>query len=170
MGRAGRTYRRVRATLIGEPTNFGWVIDRSLAGSGLPSSSGQVRWLESHGIDTIITLTEGPLPPKYLKGRKVNSIHVQMFDHAAPSQDALITAVRHIRSEVEKGNAVLVHCLAGIGRTGTVISAYMMEYQGKDADQVLSELRTLRPGSVERSQESAVREYYKNLKEAKRPQ
>jgi atypical dual specificity phosphatase len=168
LGRTGRVYRRVRASFTDKPTNFGWVIEGSLAGSGLPSSAAQVRWLKEHGVTSILTLTEGPLPEAFVDGTGLVSTHVQMFDHAPPSQESLSKAVRHVRSEIDKGNAVVVHCLAGQGRTGSVLAAYMIEYQGKDVDEVISQLRKSRPGSVERAQESAVREYARNLKEAKR--
>lgn len=168
MGRTGRAYRRVRAGFIGRPTNFGWVLEGSLAASGLPASPSQVRWLKSQGVNTILTLTETPLPPDLLTGTGITSIHVQMFDHAPPTQESLSKAVKHLRSEIEKGNVVLVHCLAGQGRTGSVLAAYLIEYHGKDAKEAIAHLRSTRPGSVERAQEVAVLEYARLLAEAKR--
>ncbi|MDA4133093.1 MAG: dual specificity protein phosphatase family protein [Thaumarchaeota archaeon] len=170
LGRTGRAYRKVRASFTDKPANFGWIIEGRLAASGLPSSAAQVRWLKEHGINSILTLTEDPLPQKLLDGSDVVSLHVQMFDHAPPSQDSLSKAVRHVRSEIEKGNSVVVHCLAGQGRTGSVVAAYMIEYHGKDVDEEISQLRRTRPGSIERSQEPAVREYAQRIKEAKRQQ
>jgi atypical dual specificity phosphatase len=167
MGRTGRAYRRARSYFSDKPTNFGWVIEGSIAASGLPSSKAQVLWLKKHGVSSILTLTEDPLPKDFLEGTGVVSVHVRMMDHKPPSQESLSKAVRQLRSEVEKGNAVVVHCLGGKGRTGSVISAYMVQYQGKDVDGAISQLRKARRGSVERSQESSVREYVRNLKEAK---
>ncbi|MDA4136580.1 MAG: dual specificity protein phosphatase family protein [Thaumarchaeota archaeon] len=170
MGRTGRAYRRVRASFTDKPSNFGWIIEGKLAASGLPSSAAQVRWLKEHGVNSILTLTEDPLPRKFLDGSGVASLHVQMSDHEPPSQESLSKAVRHIEGEIRKGNSVVVHCLAGQGRTGSVVAAYMIEYQGKGVDEEISQLRSARPGSIERSQEPAVREYAKKVKEAKRQQ
>ena len=114
------------------------------------------------------TLTEGPLPKEFLDGTGMASLHVQMFDHAPPSQEALSKAVQHLSTEIEKGNVVVVHCLAGQGRTGSVLAAYMIEHEGKGVDEAISQLRKSRPGSVERSQEGSVREYAQSLKQAKR--
>jgi atypical dual specificity phosphatase len=168
VGRTGRAYRRVRATFTDKPTNFGWIIEGSLAASGLPSSAAQVRWLKKQGVKSILTLTEIPLPKEFVDGTGIVSLHIQMFDHAPPSQESLSKAVKHLSSEIEKGNAVLVHCLAGQGRTGSVIAAYMIEHQGKEVEAAIAELRKARPGSVEPSQESSVREYAKNLSKAKK--
>jgi atypical dual specificity phosphatase len=165
LGRTGKIYRKVRASFVDRPTNFGWVIPDNLAASGIPSSRKQVQWLKKNGVDSILTLTEKPLPEEYFTGTGVDSFHVQMFDHAAPSQESLAEAVHLVRKQIEGGHKVLVHCLAGQGRTGSVLTSYVVEYEGKDVDSALSELRAARPGSVERSQEPAVREYARKLKE-----
>ncbi len=168
MGRTGTAYRKLRASLVDKPTNFGWVIEGSLAGSGLPASVSQVRWLQRHGVKSILTLREEPLPKGYIDGTGVNYMHIRMSDHDPPSQESLSKAVGHIRSEIEKGNAVVVHCLAGQGRTGTVLSCYLVQYQDREPAEVIAKLRNDRPGSVESSQESAVYEYAKRVRPAKK--
>jgi atypical dual specificity phosphatase len=54
---------------------------------------------------------------------------------------------------------VAVQCLAGKGRTGTVLAAYFVR-QGLTADEAIRKVRDLRPGSVEvAEQEEAIRAY-----------
>jgi atypical dual specificity phosphatase len=156
LGRTGTIYRRVRAAVINKPTYFSWVIDGRLAASGLPSSAGQIRWLERNGIDTILTLRESPLPDEWFKGSNIRHKHISMADHAPPSPEKLKQAADEIDSQLKEGRNVLVHCLAGVGRTGSSISAYMILYQGKTAAEAIEALRAARPGSVERNQEKAV--------------
>lgn len=168
MGRTGRIYRRVRAGFVGKPTYFSWVIEGKLAASGLPSSAAQVRWLEENGIASILTLTETPLPEKWFEGRKVRSKHISMDDHAPPSPDALWEAVEFIDLEIREGRPLLVHCLAGIGRTGSSIAAYMIARQGKSAAEAIEALRRLRPGSVESGQENAVHTFEKRFRQTRR--
>ena len=45
-------------------------------------------------------------------------------------------------------HAVAVHCKAGLGRTGTVICAYMMHEAGMTAEEAIVYCRLCRPGSV----------------------
>jgi len=56
-----------------------------------------------------------------------------------------------------------VHCHAGIGRTGTILAAYLIS-QGKTARDALRELRVMRPGSVETSEQEDVLISYEGLK------
>ncbi|MGD0638336.1 MAG: dual specificity protein phosphatase family protein [Nitrososphaerales archaeon] len=151
-----------------KPTFFGWVIEGRLAASGLPSSEGQLKWLEAHGVDSILTLRETPLPAEWLGSTKLAAKHVKMFDHAPPPPEALEEATSFISSQLKDGKSVLVHCLAGVGRTGSVLAAYMIEYEGKSADEAIARLRAIRPGSVEGTQESAVRDYEQRVRRAKR--
>jgi len=159
LGTGGLFLRKLRAKVAAEPTGFVWVEEGKLAGSGYPASKSQVEWLVRAGIKSILTLTTDPLPVEITGDLDVVTKHVPMQDHQPPSTDALDRAVEFIEEQLAGGNAVLVHCLAGEGRTGCVLAAYLVKTKGLDADEAVAEVRKAKTQFVEWRQEIAVREF-----------
>ena len=141
-----------------KPTGFVWVEDTSLAGSGYPASRDQVGWLVKNGIGSILTLTERPLPVTWTSGYPLDVGHVSMHDHLPPSVESMEKAVAYILDRRKEGKAVMVHCLAGEGRTGCVLAAYLIRTRRLRADEAIAALRSLKPEFVEQGQEGSVRE------------
>lgn len=157
MGRTGKVYRRIRANLTDKPTFFSWVREGKLAASGRPYSKRQVDWLRRNGVTAILSLTEEPLPGEWTRG--VEARHIPMKDHAPVSHSDMLLGADYVSSALSEGKVVLVHCLAGKGRTGCVLAAYLIVREGKTARQAVDELRTMRPGSVELQQEQRVLDF-----------
>jgi len=155
--------RRLRARISDEPTGFAWVEDQRLAASGYPASRGQVEWLVGRGIGAVLTLTPDPLPREFVAGLPLEVAHVPMQDHEPPTVDALAEGARAVRNLLGNGKAVVVHCLAGEGRTGCVLAAYLMSEKKLTTDEALKTLREIKPLFVEPRQEKALREYQASL-------
>ena len=151
--------RKLRARVAREPTGFVWVEEGKLAGSGYPASRAQVEWLMKAGIRSILTLTENPLLEDWTRGLDLVGGHVPMADHRPPDVESMQRGVEFILDQVGKGRPVLVHCLAGEGRTGCVLAAYLIQTRRIGADEAMAALRKTKPQFVERRQEKAVREF-----------
>ena len=165
MGTGGLFLRKLRAKVADEPTGFVWVEKGRLAGSGYPASKAQVEWLARSGIRSRLSLTVDPIPAKWIEGVNIVAGHVAMEDHQAPSAESMGRAVDFIVEQVAAGRPVLVHCLAGEGRTGCVLSAYLIRMRNLSADEAMATLRQLKPGFVEWRQERAVRDFAEKLSE-----
>jgi len=163
MGTGGVVLRRIRSSWSDEPTGFRWVLEGRLAGSGYPASRSQVLWVKGKGFSDILTLTEKPLPREWVDGSGLEVKHVPMVDHEPPSQESLSESVGFLNEEIGSGRAVLVHCLAGQGRTMCVIGAYLMKSTGASTEDVLKRLRAIRPGAVELRQEESLRRFASSL-------
>ena len=50
---------------------------------------------------------------------------------------------------LEQGEVLAVHCLAGIGRTGTVLAAWMIKEGGLTAVEAIRRLRLINPSFVQ---------------------
>lgn len=159
MGTGGLFLRKLRARVSDQPTGFVWVEKGRVAGSGYPASRNQLEWLRGHGIKTILTLTETPLPGQWLDGLEFEVRHIPMKDHQAPNAASLEEAAIFVQDSVKNGKTTLVHCIAGEGRTGCVLAAYVIKERGVTAEEAIRALRQIKPSFVEREQEKAVLDF-----------
>jgi len=145
------------------PLNFSLIWNNRVAGSAHPGQgSNLVSSLSSlriHGIQAILSLTEEPLEFSTLREFEMNYLHVPIDDFTAPTPDQVEESIHFMMDQIEQQNGVMVHCHAGIGRTGTILACFMVR-QDMDANQAIQYVRRLRPGSLEvYSQEYAVHQY-----------
>lgn len=132
--------------------NFSFVIPGLLAGAAKPGStdhlSKDLQEMTASGISVLVTLTESSFNPAIVREAGLQYHHLPVVDYAPPTEAQFAEFVSIVEEQKAKKGAVLVHCAAGIGRTGSMISAYLIS-QGMTVDQAISEVRRKRPGSVE---------------------
>jgi predicted ATP-grasp superfamily ATP-dependent carboligase len=156
-------FRRILAAISPKPTGFSWVVGRRLAASARPRSQAQLVWLKRNGITAILNLTDKPLSTQWLES--FGGIHYQipMPDHCAPVLPRLVEAVDFLSAQIDAGSTVLVCCLGGLGRTGTVLAAYLVKRFHLTPRKAIVEVREKRPGSIEILQEASVVQYGSSL-------
>ena len=159
MGTGGVFLRRLRARVVDEPTGFVWIEKGKLAGSGFPASRSQLKWLIGQGINSILTLTKDPIPEEWVDGLAVEVGHIPLEDHRAPDLASMDRGAEYISGKLREGKTLVVHCLAGEGRTGCMLAAYMIRWRNMDPWEALKALREIKPEFVEREQEEAVLNY-----------
>ena len=158
----GDVWRKVHGTVTGKPDNFSWLIENKLAGSAIPTSNDEVQWAVGQGIKSIVTVREEPLDDIWVKN--VNYLHVLSNDMGVPEFDDLVSAVDFIHSRITNNESVMVHCLAGLGRTGTLLACYLVKYQKMSADDAIQKVREERHGSIQSfSQEEIIFQFAKSL-------
>ncbi len=114
------------------------------------------------GIGAVLTLT-GREPPHAAHALGLATRHEPVEDFHPPSPEQLLSITAWIREQVGAGRAVAVHCMAGLGRTGTVLAAWLVA-EGAEPDRAIAEVRARRPGSIEtREQEGAVHAFARAL-------
>lgn len=107
--------------------------------------------LERHGVSEF-------LPSLRDQGMKV--LHMPMLDQMASSVEDMRRAIAWVEEGLTEKEKVLMHCVGGLGRSGTA-AAVLLRTRGASAAEALEEVRRARsPRAVETSvQEAFIRDY-----------
>ena len=160
----GDAWRKVHGIVTGKPDNFSWLIDNKLAGSAIPTSKDEVNWLKDQGIKSIVTIREEPLNSDWID--EIKYLHVLSDDMGVPSFDDLKNSVDYVHERIQNNEPVMVHCLAGMGRTGTILACYLIKYEKMSADDAIRHVREKRHGSIQSFvQEEIIFQYAKTLED-----
>ena len=138
---------------------FDWIVQNRLIASQYPDSDVRLSELRSCGVRTIINLTDRRHDAAALQASGMTEVQLAVPDFTAPLPATLQAAIAAIDEANRRGQVVAVHCQGGLGRTGTVVAAWLVT-QGLDADAAIARVRSVRPGSIETpEQEQSVHEF-----------
>ena len=148
---------------------FTWLIENRLAGMAHPGTGPEVlAELKAAGVGAVVSLTMIPLPAGLLEQQGFTYLHLPVPNFTPPLPSQIDRFIEFCRRSQQDGRAVVVHCLAGCGRTGTMLACYLV-WQGMDPGEAIRLVRDRRPYSIETSeQEEAVFEFAARLNTARR--
>ncbi|MHC4914958.1 MAG: protein-tyrosine phosphatase family protein [Planctomycetota bacterium] len=124
-----------------------------------------LKFLRERGVGAIVSLTVSALDAAELARAEIECLHEPVTDFTPPSPGQLEGIIAFIRRQNEtRSCTVLVHCGAGLGRSGTVAAAFMVS-EGMGPTAAIERVRELRPYSIETpEQEDAVAKYAEGLR------
>ena len=102
-------------------------------------------YFHRNGVTGIVRFNNKVYDRKKFLDAGFNHYDMYFTDGANPTE-AILKRFLEV-CETEKG-ALAVHCKAGLGRTGTLISLYLMKHFGITYYEIIGWLRLCRPGSV----------------------
>ncbi len=138
---------------------FSWVEPELLAAMPRPRGDDLLEVADA-GVDLLISLTETPLEPESLDAAGLDTLHLPIEDFHPPTMEQMDAFVDAVEARQQQGEQVGVHCTAGRGRSGTLVAVWFV-HTGMTSDEAIAYIRTLRPGSIETTeQEDAVHAYY----------
>lgn len=132
--------------------NFRVVHEGVLYRSAQLDLDGLKRIVHDYGIKTIVSLREGDAAADQQEAEwagRVSINHVRIPprlwspgpDGTVPATEGL-AAFREVMDE-PANHPVLIHCFAGVHRTGTYCAVYRMDYQKWSNSQAIAELRSM---------------------------
>ena len=145
--------------------NFSWVLPGALAGSMGPTERRHLIYFEQRDITAIVRMEENTIsadPWGFVE------LYEPVPDFGAPPVAQIDRIVNFVEQQIEIWERpTVITCAAGIGRTGTILAAYLVN-TGWTAAEAIDYIRQLRPGSIQTAgQEDAVREYAALVQERK---
>ncbi len=89
-----------------------------------------------------------------LRGRDVQHLRMPIRDMDIPTDEHMIAILNTIDDSLASGETTYVHCLGGIGRTGTVVGCFLVRH-GMDPEDALNTITRLRGGLLDSPQTPA---------------
>jgi atypical dual specificity phosphatase len=135
---------------------FDWLLPDQLGACVNPAvAGGAATELRARQIGLLINLHERPDPPELLVQLRAETVHLPVQNSDAPTPSQLDRGVAAIGDALSRGIRVAVHCGAGLGRSGTLLAAYLVS-QGSAPDEAIAQVRAARPGSIETAEQEAA--------------
>ncbi|KIJ70465.1 hypothetical protein HYDPIDRAFT_164495 [Hydnomerulius pinastri MD-312] len=122
-------------------------------------------YFEKRGIKLVVRLNTELYDKQLFLDRGINHQELYFDDGTNPTDEIVRTFIDLSDAIVENGGVIAVHCKAGLGRTGTLIGAYLIWKYGFTAAEAIAFMRIVRPGSVVGPQQQYM--YLKQLEWAK---
>lgn len=90
-----------------------------------------------------------------LAGQDVDWLAFPILDFGIPEADGTqwLPLGTELHQRLDRGEALLLHCMGGLGRSGMVAMRLMVE-RGMAADAALKAIRQVRPGAVETAEQA----------------
>jgi len=129
------------------PRGFHWLEMGILGGVPRPGLLDDVRHdlaaLRRIGVRVLVSLEEQPtVAAKLLSEVGIEGYFFPIDDMKAPSLDAAVDLCRRLVEWEQEGRVMALHCKAGLGRTGTMLVAYLV-YGGLSALEGLEAARSV---------------------------
>jgi len=121
--------------------NFNWITENLAVGNIYAGTD--LKTLREHGIDVIVAATPKlPMNTDVYSKNGFSLLHVPLLD--LPSQNIqqwFKLSNEFIKAHHQIGRKVLVHCMAGISRSVTLVAAYLIFHNGWSVDQTIEFIR-----------------------------
>ena len=124
-------------------------IDKNVCGGPLPTRFGNlweaIKELKENKIDVVISLYDPMKKEEYnfskKKLKKIKHYSFQFNDYSIPTKDIANNILIVINKAVKENKKILIHCGAGIGRTGTILALYLKTDQNIDGYDAIELIR-----------------------------
>jgi atypical dual specificity phosphatase len=128
-----------------------WLEEGTLAGMARPSEE-ELPALFAMGFRGIVSLLEEPPPVSLYESIGLRHLWVPTPDGGVPGREACLAFVDFVEQCKREGLPVVVHCMAGWGRTGTMLGAYLVASRCS-AEEAIAQVRHRQPHAIQTTEQ-----------------
>jgi len=121
-------------------------------GGGLEAYEDELAELYAAGVRAVVSLLNIPSDKAVFESAGFLFLCLPVPDGGAPTRDQAAEFVRFVDVKRSMGRSIAVHCEAGLGRTGTMLAAYLIA-QGGTAEVAIQRVREVEKVALETSRQ-----------------
>ncbi len=78
------------------------------------------------------------------QSNNLNHLHISILDQRVPSIPQLELILDWIEDKISRNEKVMIHCVGGLGRSGTIVAAYLMKKESFNKESAIQKVRESR--------------------------